>query len=63
MEALRSQWRKSQHSGANGGGCVEVAVDQDGYILIRDTTNRKGGMLKVTSAAFARLRESARTHQ
>jgi hypothetical protein len=62
MEGLKSLWRKSLHSGANGGGCVEVAVDQDGHVLIRDTTNRKGGMLKVTPAAFAGLREFADRH-
>lgn len=59
MERLKSLWRKSVHSGANGGGCVEVAVAQDGSVLIRDTTNREGGMLRVTPAAFAGLREFA----
>lgn len=63
MEGLKSLWRKSLHSGANGGGCVEVAVGQDGHVLIRDTTNREGGMLRVTPAAFAQLREFASKHQ
>ena len=30
------RWRKSTFSGANGGGCVEVA-DHNGMILVRDT--------------------------
>jgi hypothetical protein len=63
MEGLKSLWRKSEHSGANGGGCVEVAVDQDGHVLIRDTTNREGGMLRVTPGAFAGLREFAKRNQ
>ena len=36
-EGLR--WRKASFSGANGGGCVEVA-DHDGMILVRDTKDR-----------------------
>jgi uncharacterized protein DUF397 len=63
MEGLKSLWRKSRHSGANGGGCVEIAVGQDGRVLIRDSTNREGGMLRVTPAAFAGLRELAESDQ
>jgi Domain of unknown function (DUF397) len=63
MDGLKSLWRKSQYSGANGGGCIEVAVDQGGHVLIRDTTNREGGMLRLTPTAFAELREIAKKHQ
>ncbi len=36
------RWRKSTFSGANGGGCVEVA-GQDGIILVRDTKDHGRG--------------------
>jgi hypothetical protein len=36
------RWRKSTFSGANGGGCVEVA-DHDGVIVVRDTKDHGRG--------------------
>jgi Domain of unknown function (DUF397) len=36
------RWRKSTFSGANGGGCVEVA-GHDGMILVRDTKDHGRG--------------------
>lgn len=36
------RWRKSTFSGANGGGCVEVA-DHDGMIVVRDTKDNGRG--------------------
>jgi Domain of unknown function (DUF397) len=44
-------WRKSSYSGAQGGSCVETASD-DGVILVRDTTDREGGTLAFTAAAW-----------
>ena len=57
----QSRWRSSgkqeryglakvQLLGANGGQCVEVASDD--AILVRDTTNRKGGTLTFSAAAW-----------
>jgi Domain of unknown function (DUF397) len=43
-------WRKSSYSGANGGQCVEVASDD--AIQVRDTTNREGGTLTFSAAAW-----------
>lgn len=43
-------WRKSSYSGANGGQCVEVATA--GQVMVRDTTNRDGGTLTFTPAAW-----------
>jgi hypothetical protein len=43
-------WRKSSYSGANGGDCIEVAAD--GVILVRDTTDRDGGQLAFSAAAW-----------
>lgn len=44
-------WRKSTHSGGNGGDCVEVADSAD-VVLVRDTTNREGGTLGFSVAAW-----------
>ena len=44
-------WRKSTYSGGNGGGCVEAA-DAPGMVLVRDTTNRDGGTITVSAAAW-----------
>ena len=44
-------WRKSTYSGANGGNCVETASG-DGVIMVRDTTDREGGTLRVTADAW-----------
>jgi Domain of unknown function (DUF397) len=38
------RWRKSSHSGSNGGGCVEVG-GHDGQVLVRDTQDRHGPVL------------------
>jgi hypothetical protein len=43
-------WRKSSYSDGNGGQCVEVAGN--GVILVRDTTDRDGGTLTFTLAAW-----------
>ena len=45
-------WRKSTAS--NSGGCVEVAV-ADGSVLIRDSVNRDGPVLRVSTAAWSVL--------
>jgi hypothetical protein len=36
------RWRKSTFSGANGGGCIEVA-DHNGMIMVRDTKDHGRG--------------------
>jgi Domain of unknown function (DUF397) len=43
-------WRKSSYSDGNGGQCVEVAGN--GAVLVRDTTDRDGGTLTFTPAAW-----------
>ena len=43
-------WRKSRYSGSNG-SCVETASGE-GVVLVRDTTNRDGGALTFTAAAW-----------
>jgi hypothetical protein len=49
-----SQWqearfRKSSHSGANGGDCVEIAYTEE-LFGVRDSKNVSGPMLAVTEA-------------
>jgi hypothetical protein len=43
-------WRKSSHSGANGGDCVEVASAEG--VAVRDTTDREGLTLEFTAEAW-----------
>ena len=47
---MESIWRKSSHSGPNGGECVEVATA--GAVLVRDTTDRSGPVLIFTTDAW-----------
>lgn len=44
-------WRKASYSGTAELNCVEVA-DATDLILVRDTTNRAGGTLEVSAAAW-----------
>jgi hypothetical protein len=44
-------WRKSTYSDANGGNCVETA-SADSVVLVRDTSNREGGTLTLSAAAW-----------
>ena len=46
-------WRKSTYSDASGGQCVEVASDDT--VMVRDTTNRDGGTLAFSAAAWERF--------
>jgi hypothetical protein len=51
-------WRKSSFSGQNG-SCVETAGNS-GAVLVRDTTNRDGGMLSFTADAWRTFLETLR---
>jgi hypothetical protein len=48
---MESNWRKSSHSGSNGGECVEVAAA--GSVIVRDTSDRNGPMLAFTAEAWS----------
>ena len=52
MDALN--WRKASYSASNGGGCVEVA-DQANRVLVRDTKDRSGPVLRFTPGAWQRF--------
>jgi hypothetical protein len=45
-------WRKSSHSGSNGGNCVEVARNLPGTIAVRDSKHPHGPALLITPAQW-----------
>ncbi len=47
---MDSSWRKSSHSGSNGGECVEVTTAA--AVLVRDTADRGGPVLTFTAEAW-----------
>ena len=47
-------WRKSSYSGGSGGDCVEVA-DDTRRILVRDTKDRSGPVLRFTPDVWRRF--------
>jgi len=46
-----NRWRKSTYSSSNGGNCVEVA-DHDHRVIVRDTNDRTGPVLRFTPAEW-----------
>ena len=52
-------WRKASYSGSGGGNCVEVA-SRGPVVLVRDTTNRDGGTLAFSVAAWGRFTATLR---
>ncbi len=59
MDALT--WRKASYSAGNGGGCVATA-SATGLVLIRDTQDRTGPVLKVPAAAWRAFIDQAQKH-
>jgi Domain of unknown function (DUF397) len=60
VAALR--WRTSSHSGSNGGGCLEAA-SHDSHVLIRDTRDRTGPVLRLSAAAWRRFTGQVKSRQ
>lgn len=54
MTSNDTRWRKSSYSGSQGGNCAEVG-NRDGLVLIRDTNDRQGPVLRFSPAAWRRL--------
>ena len=50
-------WRKSRSS--DSGGCLEVAA-AGGSVLVRDSRDRRGAVLRLPSAAWSAFVEQAR---
>jgi Domain of unknown function (DUF397) len=55
MDLTQAEWHKSSYSGANGGQCVEVAVNLPEIVALRDSKNPSGPALIVEPQAFAAL--------
>lgn len=59
MEVTDLSWRKSSYSSNGGANCVETA-NGGGLVMVRDTTNRDGGTLGFTAAAWSQFLTSLR---
>jgi hypothetical protein len=58
MDVISVLWRKSSHSGGNGGGCLEAGAHSDGdRVLVRDTQDRTGPVLGFGLAAWTAFAE------
>jgi hypothetical protein len=54
MDDLRNaRWRKSTHSGSDGGNCVEIASNLPGIVAVRDSKNPAGPALVVTPGQWS----------
>ena len=53
MEITDMNWRKSSYSGNGGSSCIEVASDN--AVVVRDTTDRTGPVLRFTPDAWRRF--------
>jgi hypothetical protein len=51
MDQVDPRWRKASYSGNGGANCVE-AGNAPGRVLVRDTTDRDGGTLSLTTEAW-----------
>jgi hypothetical protein len=52
MDALN--WRKASYSASNG-GCVEVADNHGNRVMVRDTQDRTGPVLRFSSMAWRKF--------
>jgi hypothetical protein len=48
-----AMWRKSSHSGASGGDCLEVTDIHPGIVPVRDSKNPDGPKLLFRAAAWS----------
>jgi hypothetical protein len=51
MDLTGAVWRKSSHSGPQGGECVEVA-ERLGFVAVRDSKNPNGPALTFSRPAW-----------
>ncbi|MFG2088925.1 MULTISPECIES: DUF397 domain-containing protein [unclassified Spirillospora] len=52
MDLTNAKWRKSTHSGPNGGECVELADVAGAAVAVRDSKDPDGPVLLLTRAAL-----------
>jgi hypothetical protein len=61
MEHLEGRrWRKSSYSNNGGADCVEVGTCAEG-VLVRDTKDRSGPLMRFAPAAWHRFAEQVKT--
>jgi len=51
MDLSTARWRKSSHSGDNGGDCLELAAPP-GMVAVRDSKDPEGGVLLFPRETF-----------
>jgi hypothetical protein len=54
------KWRKSSYSGQSGGNCVEVA-DHDSRVMVRDTKDSQGPILRFSADEWRRFADRLKT--
>jgi hypothetical protein len=54
-------WRKSSHSGPEGGDCIEVAALYEATVGLRDSKNPGGGHLHLSVPAWQALLSSIKS--
>jgi Domain of unknown function (DUF397) len=59
MEDTDLKWRTTSYSSNGGGNCVEIA-DHDSRVLVRDTKDRTGPILRFSAGAWRRLVEQVK---
>ncbi|MFA1540399.1 DUF397 domain-containing protein [Actinomadura monticuli] len=63
MDLKNATWRKSSHSGSNGGDCVELADAASAVVAVRDSKDPDGPVLLLTRAALrTAVQAAADTH-
>jgi hypothetical protein len=60
MEDTDLKWRKASYSSNGGATCVEVAND-DSRILVRDTKENQGAILRFSADAWRRFADHVKT--
>ena len=53
-------WRKSSHSGSQGGNCVEVATVSEEATALRDSKNPEDGAIVISAIAWRGFLESVK---
>lgn len=62
LEPTRATWRTSSYSGNTSPNCVEVAA-QTGYVLVRDTKDRTGPVLRFPRHHWEAFTAAIRTNE
>jgi uncharacterized protein DUF397 len=57
---INARWRKSSYSGNGGGTCVEVGQARR-RVLVRDTQDRSGPVLRLSPAAWRTFADQVKT--